>query len=335
CGFGFAGGGEDFAEAAAYDDFFAGLDGHGDELDVVGSFALLGGGLHGLLRAFANGFDEAGVVRAEDFDAGIALAKRGDAIGEREATSFLIPGNLQRGIAVAVVRNVDAGGDAGNGFDKLGDAIDAGVPLGVELFWIGLEPGFDGSEHADHFFLADLHWAADGAFPRRAVAKRGIDQVLAAEQDAAALRTLESFAAGEAVEIDLHLGVEREIVRWRNTGGVVEKHGDVVRLGSGEIGGEFVAEVGGVDHRGLFVDGVGDFVGVFDEDEFGAGEADGVVKGAAAADHDDFVLHSGGVGELPDFLGIAASHAGRSGGGHGTGGAGRDQAGLRASEFGE
>src|SRR6185369_16177744 len=120
CGFCLTSSGEDGAEAIAYDDFFAGLDGHGDELDVVGSFVLLGGGLGG---AFADGFDEAGIVRAEDFDARVALAERGDAVGEREAPGLLIPGNLERRVAVSVVGDVNAGGDAGNGFEELADAV--------------------------------------------------------------------------------------------------------------------------------------------------------------------------------------------------------------------
>ena len=50
------------------------------------------------------------------------------------------------------------------------------------------------------------------------------------------------------------------------------------------------------------VDGIGDIVGLFDEDQLRAGEPDGAVESAAAADHDDFVFQSGGIGQLPDFL---------------------------------
>src|SRR5207245_7260802 len=102
CGFAFAGGGEDGAEAVAYYDFFAGLDGHGDELDVVGGFDFFGGRLGG---AFADGLDEAGIVGAEDLDAGVALAEGGDAVGEGEAPGLLIPGNFERGVTIAVVGN--------------------------------------------------------------------------------------------------------------------------------------------------------------------------------------------------------------------------------------
>ena len=74
------------------------------------------------------------------------------------------------------------------------------------------------------------------------------------------------------------------------------------------------------------VHGVGD-------DQLGAGEAEGAVEGAAAAQHDDFALHAGGIGQLVDLFGVGAGDAARGGGGHGAGRAGGDHAGFGAGEL--
>ena len=77
----------------------------------------------------------------------------------------------------------------------------------------------------------------------------------------------------------------------------------------------------------------GEIVDTADDHELRAGQPDRTVKGAASAEHDHFVLHAGGVGQLPHLVRIGAGHAARCRRGHRPGGAGRDHAGFGARQL--
>ena len=72
---------------------------------------------------------------------------------------------------------------------------------------------------------------------------------------------------------------------------------------------QFIAEVRGVDHDCMFVDGIRKFFRRIGKHEFRPGEADRTIKRAAPARHDHFILEAGGIGKLPDVLVIGARHA--------------------------
>ena len=131
----------------------------------------------GFLYSFADGGDEAWIVRAENFNDRIAGAQLLNAVRDRVPPGGLIPGNFQRGIAVSIVGNVNAGSDTRNSFDEFRNAIHARVPFVVEFFRIDFQPGLNGGQSADHFFLADFHRTADGPFPGSGVAHGGFDQI--------------------------------------------------------------------------------------------------------------------------------------------------------------
>ena len=67
----------------------------------------------------------------------------------------------------------------------------------VEGAKVQLEPGFHGGQAADDLFLADLHGTANCSFIGTGVSHGGIDQVLASQQEAAALRSHQAFPAAE------------------------------------------------------------------------------------------------------------------------------------------
>ena len=69
------------------------------------------------------------------------------------------------------------------------------------------------------------------------------------------------------------------------------------------------------------------------DDQLAAGEAEGAVEGVAATQHDDLVLHAGGVGQLTDILRIGAGDAAGGGRGHGARGAGGDHGGFGAGDL--
>ena len=96
---------------------------------------------------------------------------------------------------------------------------------------------------------------------------------------------------------------------------------------------KFVAKIGGVDHGGAFVDGVGEFFGRVGENQLGAGQPDGAVKRAPAADHDHFMFQSRRVRKLPDGFVIGAGHASGRCGCHGPRCTGSDYAGFGPREL--
>ena len=129
--------------------------------------------------------------------------------------------------------------------------------------------------------------------------------------------------------------VELEIVGRRNSRGIVEQHRDVVGFGDRKLLCEFIAEIGCVNHRGLVVDGVRDFLGRFDEDQICTGQPDGTVERAAATGHDDLMSHTGRIRQLPNFCRVGARHARRRRCCHRSRRAGSDHPGFGASQFGQ
>src|SRR6185437_8862148 len=61
----------------------------------------------------------------------------------------------------------------------------------------------------------------------------------------------------EAVEIDSHFRVKLGVICRRYAGGIVKQHRDFVVFRNGQFFLQFLPEVGGVDHRRVFVYGIG------------------------------------------------------------------------------
>ena len=95
---------------------------------------------------------------------------------------------------------------------------------------------------------------------------------------------------------------------------------------------EFVTEVGGVDHRRVVVDRIGEFLRGVHQNQFCTGQPDGAVEGASAPDHDYFMFQASRVGKLPDVLIVGAGHASGGCSCHGACGTGSDDAGFGASQ---
>ena len=106
-------------------------------------------------------------------------------------------------------------------------------------------------------------------------------------------------------------------------------------FGDGQLFLEFVPEIRGVDHRRVFVDCVGDLLRRIHQNQFCPGQPDGTVKGAAASDHDDFMLQAGRIRKLPDVLIVRAGHASGGSSGHGSCRTGSDDAGFGPRQFGK
>ena len=77
---------------------------------------------------------------------------------------------------------MDVCGHAWHDVHQLADTIYAGIPLGVKLLLIQLQPGFQRGQAADDFFFPHFHRPAYGSFARAAIQERGFDQVLSAEK---------------------------------------------------------------------------------------------------------------------------------------------------------
>ena len=146
--------------------------------------------------------------------------------------------------------------------------------------------------------------AAHRAFPGAALRERGLDQILPAEQDSGTLRPAQPLAPGEAEQVDAHPRVGLQVLDWRDARGIVEQQRHAGLLGDGERGLQVVAEPRGVDHRRAIGERGGEIVDAADDDELRAGEPDGAVEGAPSAEHHDFVLQAGGVGQLPHLFRI-------------------------------
>lgn len=97
---------------------------------MVGLLALL---LVWLLYSFAYRRHEAGVVRSEHFDNRIAFPQLLNAVGNGETPGLLVPRNLESGIAIPIIGNIDFCFHAGHRLNKFGDAIHSCVPLAVEF----------------------------------------------------------------------------------------------------------------------------------------------------------------------------------------------------------
>src|SRR5271154_5376178 len=99
-------------------------------------------------------------------------------------------------------------------------------------------------------------------------------------------------------------------------------------LGNGEFPGEFVTEVGRVDHGGVAGDGICNVFGALDENQLRSDQPHGVVKTAWPPNQVYVMFLASWAGELPYLLRIAARHACSCRGGHRSGGSGSDQPGF-------
>ena len=84
---------------------------------------------------------------------------------------------------------------------------------------------------------------------------------------------------------------------------------------------QLLPQIGGVDHGRVFVDCIRKLFRGKRENQFRSGQPDGAIKCASPAHHDDFMLQTRSIGQLPDVPVIGAGHARSRCGRHGAGGA--------------
>ena len=131
---------------------------------------------------------------------------------------------------------------------------DTSVPIVCQSVKVHPQPAFHRGQAADDLFLAYLHRTANRAFPGIGVGQRGLDQVLASQQQATALRSHKPLATAEGVQICPHPRVEFDVVNWRDSGCVIEKQGDSSALRYGYLLGQVLTDVGGVYHCAVRVE---------------------------------------------------------------------------------
>src|SRR6059058_3228649 len=108
-------------------DFFSGLDGHGNEFDVVGLLAFFW-----VRLTFANRGHQTRIVRPEHLDHWISATQFLHAVEHTVSPGRLIPIDPQRWIAIAILGNEYVGSHARHSFHQLPDAIHAPIPFGRE-----------------------------------------------------------------------------------------------------------------------------------------------------------------------------------------------------------
>src|SRR5437588_6828120 len=222
-------------------DFFSGLDGHGNEFDVVGLLAFFW-----VRLTFANRGHQTRIVRPEHLDHWISATQFLHAVEHTVSPGRLIPIDPQRWIAIAILGNEYVGSHARHSFHQLPDAIHAPIPFGIELVLIQTDPGLERREATDHFFLSDFHRPAHGSLPRTGIQQRRLDQILSAEKQTAALWSAQSLAAREAVAINSHPRVELVVIYARDAGGVIQLHCNLMVLRIHPSTLEIFAETDGV-----------------------------------------------------------------------------------------
>jgi len=283
---------------------------------------------------------EAAVAEAGDGDGRVAFEELAGDVGGFEGEGFFGPVHEDVRDVVGDGGDVAFGGKAGDAGEAAAEVRDAGFKLVEFAFVIGFEVTLEGGEEADHFFLTDLHAAADAGKGVEA-GDGGGDEVLAAEEDAGALGAADGLAAGEGNEVEAFFLVLEETFAGGGVGGGVEEGGDAAALGDGEpvaavdvaVGVAIVEEE---HHGGAVVDGAFEFVFGFHPDGFGADEKHLLFVAAAVRFLlDDLVLHARRVGEALELFGIALGDAGDGGHGDGGGAAIGDHGGFGAEEFGD
>src|SRR6185437_9247206 len=154
----------------------------------------------------------------------------------RDPELFLVPRNLKAGaVIVQSVWLPHGRGDAFDFGDAIRDVVHPRGPHSVLGFVVALHPDFHGRQHSHHFLFAYFH-AAAMAVVRGAGHPRGLDQILAAQQESGALRASERLSAAIAdqrratPEVDVgyrkHLG--RGVGQYRNISLLREAEKDVV-----------------------------------------------------------------------------------------------------------
>src|SRR4029077_1234474 len=113
-------------QSFSHDYLFAGLDGHGYQLNVVGGFALFSSRNW---IPLTNRRDQAGIVGTKHLDNRVPRAQLTDAIGNGVPPGLLIPGYFQSRIPVSIVGDVDARFYLRHRLHKFSDAIYAGIPF--------------------------------------------------------------------------------------------------------------------------------------------------------------------------------------------------------------
>jgi hypothetical protein len=169
-------------------------------------------------------------------------------------------GDADMGNVIGDLRHEDFRFDARHGHGCLADVLRTLVELAALACVIPLEVQLDGDQHAEHLLFVDLQTAADGIRVGRTVEARGLDERLASQQQAGALRARDPLPAREGDEIEAHLRVLPEILDGRHVGGGVVEGGDTVLLAKlrellvSDLP-DVVVRVVEEHHRGLRVDG--------------------------------------------------------------------------------
>ena len=131
------------------------------------------------------------------------------------------------------------------------------------------------------------------------------------------MRPAQSLTSREAIKINSHARVKLGVIGRGNPRSIVEQHRDLAIFGDGQLFLKLVPEIGGVNHRSVFIDGIGEFFWGINENELGSGQADGAVEGAAAPSHNYFMFQASCVGKLPNIFVTGARHTSGSCGRHG------------------
>ena len=167
-----------------------------------------------------------------DLDAGRALAELLDHAPRRRRRASGSPSVIRRcGTALAISGTWTSVLDVGEFLEGLGDPAAARLPFLPDRGVVLLQVGLEGHQHADDLFLVDLVGPAEGVAVGAVVEPGRLDQVLAAQQQARRLRPAQALAAGEADQVEPHLGVSPEVLDRRDVRGRVDQRRDVVLLG--------------------------------------------------------------------------------------------------------
>ena len=116
---------------------------------------------------------------------GLAVAQLLGAIVIFEAQLVLIPLHAEIGHGVASgAGHVDFGRDLADAAQVLGDAFHEAAPQANVGFVVAQHILLDSRQQSQHLFFADLAGTADGFLVGTVVQRRGLDQILAAEEQA-------------------------------------------------------------------------------------------------------------------------------------------------------
>src|SRR5271165_477689 len=189
---------QNFVKAFGDDGIFTGLQHPDTDDDGVGTAGQTGAG-----RAAAG----AGI----QFNTGSSLAQFLSDFRGGDSDVVLIVADQEMRDVIGNGRNESLGVYRGKSFDTGGDKVSTFLELRLEGGIFLAEEPVNGGEETHDFFLGNFQAAADGVGVGGIVELGSFDEILAAEEQAGALRTAKALAARKGDEIKTHLGVVPEI----------------------------------------------------------------------------------------------------------------------------